>query len=263
MFDLITRILTSIVGLIVFFAILFITESAIPLTVALCLVISVMLFEVYLSVKAHKVLWVTGYISAVLIMLSITFSGVAIKVVLPISLIIYLIAMVYLHNIVDYKEIMSHYLLTYYITFFMGSLIMIRNEYGVFALLLVFVCAWITDTGAYFSGRFFGKHKLIPKVSPKKTVEGAIGGTVLCVIAVLVYVHVLDLVSSKNIIYTVVFALIASVLSQFGDLVASSIKRDSGIKDFGNLLPGHGGLTDRFDSVMFIAPIILYLLKLI
>lgn len=244
-----------------FFAVLFIPQSSIPLICALCLVLAVMLWEVYRSVEAHKVLWIVGYIAAILVMSSIIFSGVTVSVTMSVTVILYFIAMVFLHGIVDYQKIMSHCLLTYYITFFMGSLIMIRNEYGVLALLLTFICAWITDTGAYFSGRFLGKHKLIPKVSPKKTVEGAIGGTILCIIAVLIYVHVLGLVKSDSIVYTIVFALITSVLSQFGDLVASSIKRDCEIKDFGNLLPGHGGLTDRFDSVMFIAPIVLYLLK--
>lgn len=257
----ITRILTSIVGLIVFFGVLFIPESGMPLNCALCVVVAVMLFEVYRSIKSHKVLWIVGYITAILIMSSVIFSKVTVSVVFPISVILYFISMIFLHGIVDYQKIMSHCLFTYYITFFMGSLTMIRNEYGVFALLLAFICAWITDTGAYFTGRFLGKHKLIPTVSPKKTVEGAIGGTIFCVIIVLIYVHGLGLVKSESIIYTIIFAVLTSVLSQLGDLVASSVKRDANIKDFGNLLPGHGGLTDRFDSVMFIAPVVLYLLK--
>lgn len=258
-----TRIITSAIGLVVFFGLLFISQDAIYFDLALVLVIGVMLYEVYRSLKSHKALYFSGFASAILILSALLFCIDAVTAALTISIVIYLITMVFLHTKVDYRDVTSHCLLTYYITFFMGSLIRIRNEYDVFAVLLVFVCAWTTDTGAYFTGYFIGKHKLIPKVSPKKTVEGAIGGVVVCVICTYVYIHVLHFVIAQNALYTCVFAAIISVLSQFGDLLASAVKRDCKIKDFGNLLPGHGGLTDRFDSVTFIAPIILYLLKFI
>lgn len=255
------RILTSAIGLVVFFTLLFVSSSTVPIICAICAVIGVMLFEVYRSINSHKALNCAGFIAAILILVSIISAKFDSGIAISLPLILYMMIMVFLHGVVGYKEIMSHCILTYYITFFMGSLITVRVEYGVFSLLFVFICAWLTDTGAYFIGVFLGRHKLIPKVSPKKTVEGAIGGVVACVAAALIYVHVLKLVESSNIVYTIVFAVIVSVLSQFGDLAASSIKRDCNIKDFGNLLPGHGGLTDRFDSVMFITPIVLYLMK--
>lgn len=256
-----TRILTSFIGLIVFFSLLFI-PSGIPFNIAVCAVIAVMLFEVYKSIKADRILLIPGYLSFVLILISIITSA-SISVIFPISVAVYLICAVFLHGRTGYKSITSHCLLTYYITFFMGSLITIRNEYDVFSVLLVFICAWITDTGAYFSGRFLGKRKLIPNVSPKKTVEGAVGGVILCVLCVVLYTHVFGLVKTDNVFITIVFAILASVLSQFGDLIASAIKRDCGVKDFGNILPGHGGLTDRFDSVIFISPFVLYFLSFI
>lgn len=126
--------------------------------------------------------------------------------------------------------------------------------------LLVFIAAWITDTFAYFTGVFFGKHKLIPKISPKKTVEGSIGGTAFCVIAFIIYGLIVNAVVDvkMNIIVLAVMGLIMSVVSQIGDLVASSVKRTYGIKDYSNIFPGHGGVLDRFDSIMILAPLLLF-----
>ena len=128
-------------------------------------------------------------------------------------------------------------------------------------MLLIFISSWMTDTGAYFVGSFMGKHKLIPDVSPKKTVEGAIGGVVVCMLSCFVYSMILNYIDRDPLVNMqtatfVVVGMTASVLSQLGDLVASSIKRDTGIKDFGDIFPGHGGFLDRFDSVMFVAPVV-------
>lgn len=131
---------------------------------------------------------------------------------------------------------------------------------GVFLIIYLLFCAWFGDSGAYFVGTFLGKHKLCPKVSPKKTVEGFIGG----IITVGVFVFLESLVfnlfvfSDKQIDYltVVVISMAASVLGVLGDLSASVIKREFGVKDFGNLLPGHGGVLDRFDSVLFVAPFV-------
>jgi len=122
--------------------------------------------------------------------------------------------------------------------------------------LLPFVGAWVSDTFAYFTGRLLGRHKLIPEVSPKKTVEGCIGGIVFAIIAMLVFGLVIDLFFEPiGVNYTVLglMGLILSIISQVGDLIASIIKREEGVKDYGNILPGHGGITDRFDSVYTVA----------
>ena len=114
----------------------------------------------------------------------------------------------------------------------------------------------LTDIFAYLCGKGFGKHKLAPVLSPKKTVEGSVGGTI-CAVVILMTVA---LILSKQNILTVnygilaVYLLSASVLGQFGDLAFSSVKRICGIKDYGKLLPGHGGVLDRFDSMLFVAP---------
>lgn len=256
-----TRIITSAVGLVVFFSLLFIPTGVGLFNLAVCLIVGVMLTEVYSSVKTHGGLRAVGYLASLIMLLLMIFAKELSGFFAPMYIAIYFIAMVVLHGKVDYKDVLTNALLTYYVTYFTGSLMSIRSEYGVFAVLLVFVCAWTTDTGAYFVGCFMGKKKLIPKVSPKKTVEGAVGGVIVCMICNVIYINVLGLVNSQSVLYTLLFAGIISVVAQLGDLAASAIKRDCKVKDFGNLLPGHGGLMDRFDSVTFITPIILFLLK--
>ncbi|SHE93424.1 phosphatidate cytidylyltransferase [Caldanaerobius fijiensis DSM 17918] len=117
---------------------------------------------------------------------------------------------------------------------------------------LVFIIAFATDTFAYFTGRFFGRRKLCPDVSPNKTVAGFIGGTLGCIIVA--YFYILLYLHSKHIFLLI--ALIGSIISQLGDLSASYIKRNCRIKDFSNIIPGHGGILDRFDSILYVSVII-------
>ena len=147
---------------------------------------------------------------------------------------------------------------------FISAVILMSSIYFCKAatMLLTFICAWSCDTFAYFTGRFLGKHKLIPHVSPNKTVEGSVGGVVgamvICIVYLLIVKNVFDtnmLTWSNVVVEGAVYGLVGGALSQLGDLIASAIKRDTEIKDFGWIFPGHGGFMDRFDSVMFIAPI--------
>ena len=131
-------------------------------------------------------------------------------------------------------------------------------ENGIYFIWLVFICSWVADTFAYFVGVFFGKHKMVPKLSPKKTIEGAIGGISGSLIIGFGY----GIVYASKMGYTpapYVFAIacaIGAAISIVGDLTASAIKRDHNVKDYGKLIPGHGGIMDRFDSVIFCAPIV-------
>lgn len=133
-----------------------------------------------------------------------------------------------------------------------------QSAHGGFVMPLIFITSWITDCFAYFCGSFFGKHKLIPKISPKKTVEGSIGGTVASAVFTVIYAAVVSAVFDVHANYPVliVSGILLSVFSQIGDLNASYIKREHGIKDFGTLFPGHGGMLDRFDSVIAVAPFV-------
>ena len=132
-------------------------------------------------------------------------------------------------------------------------------EHGAFFLVMILVVAFATDIFAYFSGMLFGRHKLIPAVSPKKTVEGAIGGTIISAAAFVgcgfLYTYVYK-TTLPNPVLMFACGIALSLVSQIGDLIASYIKRERGVKDYGKLFPGHGGVLDRFDSVIAVAPIL-------
>ena len=165
------------------------------------------------------------------------------------------------------------------VPFGFSSIIYLRDVYtiypsmftkrdGIFLIVMALLCAWITDSGAYFVGRKFGKHKLCPKISPHKTVEGAVGGVVACVIVNMIVLFAFRKTVVLHFSYLTVLPLsiVLSLLSMCGDLSASTIKRNYGVKDFGNIMPGHGGIMDRCDSLLFVAPILyafVYLMPII
>ena len=134
-------------------------------------------------------------------------------------------------------------------------------ENGVYYFALVFVASWVCDVFAYFVGRAFGRHKLIPEISPKKTVEGAIGGVVCTTLCFVLYGFIISRISEFAPKYFVlaIFGFVLSVVAQLGDLIASLIKREHGVKDYGCIFPGHGGVLDRFDSILAVAPFLLAL----
>lgn len=159
------------------------------------------------------------------------------------------------------------FMMLFYITVTFSCILLVRDaDYGEYLYLMIFLAAWLTDSGAYFAGVTLGKHKLIPDVSPKKTVEGAIGGILVCTLSMVIYAFVLDfiLMDSADIHYLpfVVGGLLLSVVAMIGDLVMSLLKRKSGIKDYGVIFPGHGGVLDRFDSVIACAPFLMLLISL-
>lgn len=133
-------------------------------------------------------------------------------------------------------------------------------SYGEYLTLFMIVTVWVSDTGAYFSGRFFGKHKLNLEVSPKKTWEGAIGGTILAVGAA-VLMHNLFLSTCFSTKAAIALGLIVAIVGQVSDLAESVLKRSTGVKDSSNLLPGHGGFLDRFDSYLLLAPLFYYIME--
>lgn len=152
------------------------------------------------------------------------------------------------------------------IPYMLSALVRLHNaENGRFLILIPFVLAFLSDTGAYFVGCRFGKHKLAPVISPKKTVEGLVGGVLGAIVGMLLYCFVLDIAFGfeANYYYAIIYGLLGSLAAVFGDLSFSAIKRQVGIKDYGNLIPGHGGVLDRFDSMSVVAPLTEALLLLI
>ncbi len=164
------------------------------------------------------------------------------------------------------KQVFSCYAGWVYAAVLLSFLYRIRlEENGMLLLWLVFIGTWGSDTCAYCAGRLFGKHKAFPELSPKKTIEGCIGGiagTALIAGVYAVCINNLIAGATVSVLQFVVMGVAASVISQLGDLAASAMKRNYGIKDYGRLIPGHGGILDRFDSIIFTAPLIYYLVQL-
>jgi phosphatidate cytidylyltransferase len=149
----------------------------------------------------------------------------------------------------------------FYITFPLLAIVLMREGLGLYFVWLIFIAAWGSDTGAYFIGIGFGKRKLSPRLSPKKTIVGAVGGLVTAAVFSSLYAFILNnsgIWEFSGIVTGLfpfaLYGLIGSFLGQTGDLIASAIKRHAGIKDFGRIIPGHGGVLDRFDSILFVAP---------
>ena len=163
---------------------------------------------------------------------------------------------------VDLVTFGKAFILTVYATLGFGSLSALRVAHfgGLVVILIVLVIAWMSDTGAYFTGVLIGKHKMAPVISPKKTWEGFFGGWVFAIGCAALLAVICNWAYAPTLHFSVSrFAVIAAILaplSVLGDLLASLIKRRCGIKDYGNLMPGHGGVMDRFDSVVFIAPLL-------
>ena len=148
-----------------------------------------------------------------------------------------------------------------YVVFFSYHVVLVdqTQEYSIL-IWLVLLSAFCTDIFAYFTGFFLGRHKLCPNLSPKKTIEGAVGGTIGSVICCGLFGY---FVVPMIWLHCVMIGFIGAILSQCGDLTASAYKRKMGIKDYGNLIPGHGGILDRFDSVLFTAPVVYYYIVII
>lgn len=178
-------------------------------------------------------------------------------------MIIVFAATVFSRGKLDFSIAVSAFTCVFYVSTSFTAIVFLRDV-GKYFYLLVFIGAWSSDTFAYITGRLFGKHKLIPEVSPKKTVEGSIGGIVFAGIAYVIFALVIqkffDPSVSPNYPVMMLAGAVAAVISQIGDLIASVIKRRFGIKDYGWIFPGHGGIMDRFDSVLLTAPV-LYILS--
>ena len=135
---------------------------------------------------------------------------------------------------------------------------------GKYLVWLIFIGSWVSDTLAYYSGKYLGKKKLCPEVSPNKTIAGSIGGLLGATIGCGIFGIVLGkYITGVEVIHYFLIGALCGIMGQFGDLVASSIKRNVGLKDYGNLIPGHGGILDRFDSILFNGVVVFYYITFI
>ena len=228
-------------------------------------------------VGVHEVLWSTGFVkNSMISALSILLAGVvpfwvyigqgmrsALVGIFLYFLLMFLIA-ISSHYTVTMEKMGGSFFFAMLIPYFLSSFVRLDSlPMGKYLILIPLVAAFSSDVFALFGGMAFGKHKLAPELSPKKTVEGAISGWLGAVGCCLIYGVVMQYVFQLEVNYLCLFlyGFLGGPVSQLGDLSFSYIKRQYGLKDFGNVFPGHGGVLDRFDSVIFCAPLIEILIR--
>lgn len=221
--------------------------------------------ELYKILKVEKaIIGIAGYLAAIGYYALIYFKLNKYMELLFIGFLLLLMT-IYVLTYPAYRieQIMTVYFGLFYVSIMLSYIYRVAVlEDGAILVWLIFIGAWGSDTCAYAVGMLIGKHKITPKLSPKKSVEGCIGGIVGA--ALIGYLYALFLgdkivgVGNPKVLFAIIGAS-SSVISQIGDLAASAIKRNYDIKDYGKLIPGHGGILDRFDSIIFTAPIVYYL----
>jgi phosphatidate cytidylyltransferase len=261
------RILTGVIAFcFVLVPILFFADTVVlPIAVAVFSLIAT--YELLHCVGLHKNLWVSIplYLVSAALPFGVRMMTFITVLILPLALCVILLyllaAAVFSHGKADIQDVSTAFMLWLYSLLGFFGIIMIHDHIrgGEYLYLLAFLGAWVTDVFAYFTGVLLGRHKLIPDVSPKKTVEGAIGGVVFCTLSFvgfgLLYNHFWAADGEKTIplVAMAIVGFLVSIVSQVGDLSLSLLKRKYGIKDFGKLFPGHGGVMDRFDSVLAVS----------
>lgn len=269
------RIITSIIGLLLLIPVLYFSGTA-AFTVLICFLSVVSVYELLkcMNILGTYIVSVPSFAFALFVPLMCRFESVfkveyftgrSVQAILSISFIYFFLTVsctIFSKGKTDIFTALSTVALCIYIVGGFSSVVLLRDlEHGAYLYILVFLTAWGSDIFAYFAGMMFGKHKLIPDVSPKKTIEGSIGGVFGNILFFVLYAFIVARTTQARVNYIalVFMAVITSVISQIGDLFMSLIKRKNGIKDFGKLLPGHGGVLDRFDSFIAVAPFLFLL----
>ena len=259
----IKRIITAIAMLCVFIPVVIFSHTHVfPIAIAICTCIAT--FEMLRCMGLHKKVIISIPLCAASIAFPILMRYMGdltnVAAIAFIAAVIFIAvifaAIVWSHGQLIFADAMSAFgVVTYIIAAFCGILYVRDIPGGAYIFLLIFIGAWITDVFAYFTGMLLGKHKLIPDVSPKKTIEGSIGGIVFCTLSFVAYGLIVDAAFGIhiNLVFLLVSGIVASIVSQVGDLIMSVIKRHYGIKDYGKIFPGHGGVLDRFDSVLIVS----------
>lgn len=256
------RIITAICAVIILLPILWFSDTLV-FSAAVAIATLICIFEMSRCMGLHKNIALTLpiYVAAAafpFLQRIMEYSYVVMIAFMAASLyVVYIFALVvWSHGKLTYKDACSSCLTSFYIIVALNMVIYIRDfgEIGKYLYFLIFIGAWITDIFAYFTGVFFGKHKLIEDVSPKKTIEGSIGGIVFCSLGYVVMGIIANFFGcNANFVFLAIGGIIMSIISQIGDLIMSVIKRHYGIKDYGKLFPGHGGMLDRIDSILAVS----------
>ncbi len=259
----VTRLISGIV--LVALSLLFICTGG-DLLLAGMLVLSLIgMFELYKIFKIEKsFLGYLGYIFCIIYYLDLRLKFCADVMVVFLGFLICLLAVfVFAYPKYHTHQIMAAFFGIFYVGVMLSFLYQTRMlPQGQYIVWLIFLCTWGCDTSAYCVGMLFGKHKMSPVLSPKKSIEGAVGGVVGACLFTAIYCVAISAVfkiDNLAILSLVVISGVGALISMIGDLAASAIKRNFEIKDYGKLIPGHGGVLDRFDSMIITAPIIYYL----
>lgn len=259
------RVLTAAVGVPVIILILLAPTWVMLCTVILCSLIGI--YEFYDAVNMKKevpLLCLFGFLGTVILTLCAFLLPKQILTCAYGYLVILFLAMLGSNRKIMITDVAMLIISLIYIPFMLSHLLFIRRlDFGNILVWLVFLGAFMTDSCAFFAGKLFGKHKLCPNISPKKTIEGAVGGVIGCGLGFLLFAFIINTfisayIGGAEMSYLLMFILgvIASFVAQIGDLTASLIKRQFGIKDFGKMFPGHGGMLDRCDSIIMVAPVV-------
>lgn len=266
-----TRIITAILAIIVILVPCFVFLHSFVLPLILGLFSAIAVYEIINATGGkNKILLALSCATAAAIPFAFHFNiEIPLMPVAIIYTLAYLIIMVPMHKTTKFNDVITALFSTVAVPSSLSVFVLLRDTYivypdkfsksaGVFLILLAMFCAWMTDTFAYFTGKFLGKHKLCPNVSPNKTIEGAVGGVIgnmiACTIMFIIFDKFFFTVHTLALWQIIIISAVLSVVSMFGDLSASLIKRNHGIKDFGNIFPGHGGVMDRIDSCLFVLP---------
>ncbi len=256
-----TRLASGIVLIIL--ALIFLIHGGMILLALLGIISLIGMYELYRVFQIEKTIGIAGYVFSVLYYLLLVFDFSNTMMLYMAFLIVSMCLYVFGYPKYHATQVMGMFFGFFYVSIMLSCIYLTRAlDGGVYLVWLIFLCSWGCDTCAYCFGMLFGKHKMAPKLSPKKSVEGAVGGVFGAVVLTLIYGFVLQEKTEVTTTYIVLMACICAVgacISMVGDLAASAIKRNYDIKDYGTLIPGHGGILDRFDSVIFTAPIIYYL----
>lgn len=241
-------------------------------------ILAALVFGLMMSIAAHELLYGTGlvthrrlviYSSVMAFMVSIWSYAGAVHAYAVLGVLVFVIIlfaeMMLDHVKVRFSMISASVVAGIIIPYLLTALIRILTmKIGRYVIMVPFVVAFLNDAGAYFAGMKYGKHKLAPVVSPNKTLEGVAGGMVSAMVGMLIYCLILYIADFHvNVFLALLYGVVGSAAGVFGDLCFSIIKRQTGIKDYGNLIPGHGGILDRFDSLMTVAPLMEVLLTLL
>lgn len=255
-----TRLLSGIV--LVLLALLFIIHGGYLLLTVLGIISLIGLFELYRVFGIEKSApGIVGYVAAIVYYLNVAFGFIPdIMMFVMALLIMCMCVFVFGYPKFHANQIIAAFFGVFYVAVMLSCIYETRSlEGGRYLVWLIFLCSWGCDTCAYCVGMLIGKHKMAPVLSPKKSIEGAVGGVAGAALLGVIYAAATQ---GKMAEYALICA-VGALISMVGDLAASAIKRNQNIKDYGKLIPGHGGILDRFDSVIITAPVIYYLAKMI